>query len=1025
MVDIKINNQLVDMFSDTKVSGNYTPIDITGGENGFSVPFTNKFSIPMTERNIEILGYDKKTMSFTKDVLEGEVIVDGVSLFYGVVEINGITYENLEEVAEISIVDIVSHVLNKGKEKTLGEIFDYEPYKNHRYFMLGSTAFPNNQLYNLSYIDETGFGKLDETEEGSTYAYLRRNKEEFGLPISFSALEMMKACLGTYNVEFVPDNLPYDFVNNDVRVYFGMDYVSAKSKPTEGVDIKGMMCGTTVSTKYSSDQQEQVFKDYAWSNKLATYGTIINGLDYIFTSSESNTGFPSESFSSQGMSFQMPQKQYRVKSNLNTKIMLKPKYGRFTNRLADIGTGASNYIGFIGRRHALPAGQAWSKLYLRAKGVELWTYLVGADDSIKTRYKCADVELSTDINGDCYVESINVTDDYLYADMLNIETGENFKILNVLHFPQDSKLENGIDNTQTFDCLGSDIIGGEGENMFYIGILGWFDMYYEVMYDNADTKILQENCLDTFNKNDVNTYADGSYPTVWSGELSNYLSQLGRIVDLRESFVKYGLTVYDFLTDLLKRFNVKMSSNGKNIYLSPMTGGSLLGESDDSFTIDISTKVNSEITASKADSESKIRTFQIKNASRNLCQDRFFNGDTFGDSPIINSDKTKTDDKVVELKSSLSTEVVAGKRITNLSDDVLNLIHHVGSNKLIGSANYEAPKTSEVGIRYGYINGSKKVIPMLPVSLSMGDDGKEWTETLYQNCSKTASSTVNLVSYAKGKDNVNSGVLNIYAYYNGLKVCGSVRYLNYYGVVIYYDWQVWSHQNSYFFCVDPIFPDTGVQPFTDMDYITHRIWTFDRSKQCLVAPASNVAEFCLRDYYPNPSTYPMSSKQEISKASLFEMAGSNYALIQPYSTMNGYSKGYQAPVYDTNFLINGGFAKDGSVEIPSIKCYVEKEDRLDTLSFGVVGLKSAKPIVTAYERYFKQYEDSIITPKGVVLELEVYLNRDECQLLLRGADIKLYGEKFILVEATDLDFTNAHGGIVKLKIAKLKYDKKP
>lgn len=959
MIEIIIDNVSVDMFPDTKVSGNYQPIDFTSN-NTFKLPYTNTFTLPMTDKNAAAVGFDKVKNEFNKKDIVGKVFVDGELLFFGIVFIDNAEFETLRETIDISIVDYISFILNQSKDKKLGTIFDNPKYAKYRYFMLGATESLKNELYEMAYVDTCGYMEDEKAPFGADFSFLSRGGDAVTLPIVFKVKSVLEALLSPYNVTFDDLMLPYDLRQHTVGVSFPTIPISAKPKVSVCSinNTANTIKGVTQPKGAIPQERQDLYDKFEGMMRIGGYANRIEGIDWLFDSGKitiPNVGGILE--------------QKLVRSRIKGSIMLRPTNITISNS------------GTYGWKYSV-AGVDNVQYIDKYEGdsLELWSYLVDKSGFPFTRYKIAD--LSVDEKG--YLSLKSISDDYLYSKMLDFDVNEYYTVCNVIH--SNKKFVFGKQASlfgETLKCVEENV---DPRIIFFTGSI---NVEYSVEYDLKDRERLYEFAYSSLTSSELPNYVEGVHADL-SGQLAG--KDTGRIIDMKETLNYQDTTVYDFLMDFFMRFNNKITSDGSKVFISPLQGSDIYSIDT---TIDLSKYVDSQLQSKPSDTDSELKSFQISNQRLGLFQDRFFDGGTFGNSDLIILNKEKKNEKKVQLKSSIITYIAGGERVVSVSDSVADLLYKYNSTPMLGIGNYEKASWGDYGIRYGYFTSQAKTVPLMQCSLVSGNIGYPDLDVAYYPLHGVFLNTFT----DKFRDADIYGTLTMTEYRNGRTV-GDCEYKITGGVLFVH---------SFRFSTDP-------STITDIEMLIPQelrdAGVPVRPEGCLLFETrkQNTGVFWnIRCGHNNVDKFNIDNHTR--KLEYYNIVSIPLGI--------GAASGRVTPVavFDSNFLTR---KVELSVSLTKFDPHVDRDDTIvDTLSFSEKGIQSDKTISTAYDKYFKDYEDAILSPKGTTTEFEVYLSQEDVRKVIRGANFKLYDDTYSLVESSDLSF-NREGSISKIKIAKKK-----
>lgn len=613
-------------------------------------------------------------------------------------------------------------------------------------------------------------------------------------------------------------------------------------------------------------------------------------------------------------------------------------------------------------------------------GLELWCYMMDRSGSISTRYKVCD--LMNDSYGNLSVGTMS--DDYLYSDMFSIDVTDYFCITLAIHSNKTFAFGDKI--TMFGDQLKTTKDDDPFCSLVYNGAI---NVEFVLEYGKEDKERANELLFSSLTVSEKAVFVEGTYPDL-NGVLSSYPK--GRICDMKATLDNFEWYCYDFLLDFFQRFNYKMTSDGKSVFISPIQGQS---NSDIDYVIDVSKYIDSQLVSNPADTDSEIKSFQVKNASLGLFQDKFFDGDLFGDSGKIILNNEKKEEKTVTLKSSIIPFIAGGSRITSASSDVAEVLYKYNSTAMLGIGNYEKASYGDTGVRYGYITGERKVLPLLSCSIGNGSIGYPDIDIAYYPTVGVFLNTYTRELY----DADIYGRTNMYIHNNGTP-CGEVLYKITGGILFVHQF-MFSKDPSTISSIEIYTPaeikDRGVKP---RPIGQEKVYRYSGSGVVQLADCA-----C--------------GHNGIDKISInikYHDFNQNLMVCIPLGVGASSQRVSAVGVLNPNFPRS---KVDMSVTLSEFLPAVKTGDHTDTLSFGVRGIPNTGSITTAYDRYFKSYEDSILNPKGTNTEMELYLTQEDTRRIIRGAGFNLYGQLYSLVDASDLSF-NSEGDICKLKIAKRK-----
>jgi hypothetical protein len=89
-----------------------------------------------------------------------------------------------------------------------------------------------------------------------------------------------------------------------------------------------------------------------------------------------------------------------------------------------------------------------------------------------------------------------------------------------------------------------------------------------------------------------------------------------------------------------------------------------------------------------------------------------------------------------------------------------------------------------------------------------------------------------------------------------------------------------------------------------------------------------------------------------------------------------------------------------------------------SLSYRDTDTQDNENTVNALDYFFGDVLKNVYSSKTLYIEGSFYLKMSEIITLLSGNSFLLDNNKYLLVEANDIDYTNKNGCIVKLKLAK-------
>lgn len=997
MVEIKINGTLVDMFPDTKVSGNYTPVDFAGNE-GFEVPYTDTFSIPMTNRNAQIIGFDKNTSTFDNIERNGQVYADGELMFSGVVEIDEASYETLEEMITIRIIDVISYIFNDAKDKSISSIIDAQPFNDKSFIALKNLGLYGYSKYGnscgVAYIDETGF--TDGIKSGNSagipvYSYKGRDKGS--LPFCFTAKKVLSAIFSKYGLVLNEQKLPYDLINHDVVVSFPMKYMSAALRNTT-LNLKTSSgLAYSYTPKNASDAVKDKFNDYPYMSMFVPTSTTIK---------ENNT----ETFIERKFVRYDPNgvatNTTRKMSIIDAEYVLKPN-----SITISIENGETLFS--ISNSDNINSSNI-SNLSTR----EFYVYLYHVD-SIGNKlgsYKIGEVTFSKTFNS---VESVKISDDYLFSDKLKIEAGQRTTIYQAL-IPKEPcqifKLEADTKPCAVYevDTLTQSNDFSQSNATYFVKLNATITADYDVLYGDEHQKHSDyQTCASFFTPKQL---SDGTM--FCSSKPDGFKNSPITLLNLRESLESTDITISDFLTDFCNRFNCKISSDGVYVYITKIDG-------DTNDIIDISTRIDSNLAASISDKDSNIRSLQVNNTAYNCFMDKYFDGRAFGSSDPKILDPIKKDDKSITIKSAIMPNIMAGKRRKTQSAEVKELYKHFSDFAYLGYGDYEDFTNSESGIRYAYSKGVSQHFLSLYPTFTYEDNGNSFgsgiVDFIYQPSNSILGSTTMSIEEAQEVGR-GSGTINLYSDYGSYnkQLVGTMAWVLKNGALAF---NVKMNGN-----------------WSDSFYRTE-VYTDEFPTTVKAEPVRGASGVCFSYNSYNGISINENvvfTYSQYRKFSLRSISGGSYdgcsftILCKPYSYGGGI-KTIRARAVP--FVVGYEVLKDmGTSSVPSESLTLLsnsiKNDNgtLDTLSFNKLGIDKQDvvdaSISTAYDKYYKDYEASILSGKSTTIELDVYLDSLEAKRVLSGCRVKLYGQVYTVVSASEIDFSNSYGSIVKLKIAKLK-----
>lgn len=994
MVEIKINGKLVDMFPDTKVSGNYTPVDFSGNE-GFEVPYTDTFSLPMTERNASILGFNKNTSSFDNVERKGKVYADGELMFSGIVEIDEAVYETLEETITIRIIDIISYIFNDAKDKSISCIMDYKSFNGRSFIAvknLGLYPYSDNSPVGIAFVDQTGFAQgLTNGNLSGLPVYAYKGRDKGSLPFCFKADEVLSAIFEQYGLKVDKNKLPYDLINHNVAVSFPLTYMSNAKRNTTMTITNGVCVGYSYMPKSVDDSTKDRFTDYPYLSMLIpTSRNVVENNTPIFINRKFNAIRPS------GVSVETN----RSVSIVDTEFMLKPTSVRLT-----VGTGKTLFS--VGDGDNI---NSYNVERISCRDFFIYAYQIDEIGNRIAAYRIGEVKIAEDLRT---VESISVSDDYLFSEKLNIEAGQKIILYQALipKQPCDIFRVSTDDNPSAryeVDSLIPNNTFNQTSATYSVRLNATITANYEVLYGDEHVKHSDYQICSSFLT--PNQLTDG---TTYCGSTPNSFNNSPiSLMNVRESLEATDITISEFLSDFCNRFNCKITSDGVYVYITQIDG-----DSED--IIDISTRVDSSLIASISDKDANVRSMQVVNTAYNCFMDKYFDGRAFGSSEPRILDKTKSDEKTVTIKSAIIPNVMSGKKRKSQSENVTELYEYFRDFSYLGYTEYEDFTNSESGIRYCYVDTSKKkkIRPLYPTLTYDGNGnsfGSGVVDFIYQPSNAVVAET-SVPQEVADSVGIRKGSFTLYKYTTGVpsEVVGTLSYIIKDGAMaftaningnysdVFYRNGVTTLDYSYIDGIGAAM-DTGVafsyssnSGFSINDNIEFNIINGQFRITSKTGVSFNGFSFVIKTFYNGQSN-----------------ADANKVRAVPFAT------GYDV-------LTNMGTAVPPIEYASEISNTAKNSDgTLDTLSYNKLGINkqgvSDDNIKTAYDRYYSDYETSILSGKSTTIELDVYLTSNESKRVMSGCRMKLYGQIYTVMSVSEMDFSNSYGGVVKIKLAKLK-----
>lgn len=989
MVEIKINDKLVDLFPDTKVSGNYEPIDFSGND-GFEVPYTDSFTIPMTNRNASILGFDKNKSSFSKKQMIGKVYANGEMMFAGVVEIDTVSYEILREEVSIRIIDFCAYIFNNTKDEKLGSIMDVAPFSNSKFVSINHLEqfqYKKSEPIGVCFINQTGITDRYGTGNlGGVPSYIYKGRDKGNLPIMLRVKDIISAIFHRFNLTVNENRLPKDFSKHDIAVTFPITYYS-NAERSDSVTI------TTRGSKgygyFEGADEEAItrFSEHEYMGRLIpSQNSITENKSAIFTYRDFKRVQPNGT-------------EYTVKNNVSivdTSFILAPKSFSITTNgypMFYFGKGDNSVQEYAEK--------------ISCRDFYLFVFQVDAEGNRIGQYKVGEFRVSEDTRT---VENITLTEDYLYSEMLKIEAGQKIMLYTAILPKETCYIYRKSSDKSPVAKIDTDGIAVDDSiekvyDLFTVGMSCGVTAQYNVLYgdEQVEHSTLQK-CPSIFTNKQI---LNGCYYR--SDNPDGYKGDALMLMNMKQSLDSTDITIADFLSDFCSRFNCKISSDDKNVFITKIDG-----VTDD--IIDISTRIDSQLTASISDKDSDIRSISVENNGGNLFMDKYYDGRTYGSSRLVILSENKKTDKSIKLKSSIIPNMMCGKRKTGQTPDVTELYKKYQSLTSFGYNDYDDFKISGLGIRYAYVDFNRMVdIQPLYPTFTIDKDvlyfGVGDSEIIYQPSAALIGMTCTNSDFRYS----NTSGKNLYD--SSGVVRGSITYRIIDGAIAI-----------------TVKTNTNGNSIFNVGLTSDKVEDFGNG----IKVQNNK---CVGFRY-NGIEISIDEHMTIE----YNRTGSDYKFFVKTNGTNPDGACFTMPTTDDYYDVKkqyrpiffniGGDAfigvKDGICAnqnqipaMPSITNSIKNTDgTLDTLSFNKIGIDyqgvSDDKIVTAYDKYFKDYEESVLSEEATTVELSVYLDTEEQKRIMQGCRVRLYGQIYTVASVSDMDFTDSFGSVVKLKISKLR-----
>ena len=957
------NDKRVDMFRDTEIKGGYKPISVDS-DNITANPHSYEFQIPLTDNNSSILSFNRSTFQFESEDIETKLYNDnGELILSGYAYINDIVIEKNGEAVSVMIVDFFTYILKKLKESYLGEIYNYdeELKNNYLYGYVNDMTVEIPDFMKYMFFDSTGYEGNKDLYGGNVFIFNGGIDAKGQVPLCINPIGYIKRLANCFGKNI-------SVFNND------------------GI-LENIWCTIPIdSLRSSKEKKDEVVLEY--KNNFATKEAIFYGVaeSNLKTSHTVNAG----ALNSTG-----EDNEFRLYLDLSTEKNRKP----YTQNIIPTYVEHQSINFSVGIKEDFDdyltsycnGGSITAAIYINGEKYIIGNGAIGVDCS-----GYLNIKLNEDRDGQ----------DIQYLQPFELTAGEDLdgKIILIAENPIYFKTKNSKGSDYREILFVGDKISETGTTEYTKALsVSVIDPLWsnDIVVEFSDIKLKDEESVKLCGSlitdgnefwNEDYYYPRGFLNTKESVDLWGE-SFDPNVVDYQNTLDGSKITIENFVKDFFNRFNIKVITVDENEIMITC------GSNEDIDYIDLSkNRLCSDVNITKNGSDNSVGYFQITNSGGSLANDKYSDGDTTGSSEKIYIDVFSKENKTTSLQSS----IVAGKMykkyasISENESDVLTEIANIPP--LFNMTPCDAADRKDYGIRYGFEQHIKNEYLPLVQEISNTFDtfyysapGYIFAETSYKSKSPLP---CQVIIFKPSSTSTSLKSINTYADGGGVLIDFSGIEEDYY---INYTTSI----------------KIRIQALVGVVAAT-----FDDSKKATIRNNIIIGNAS--------SGYSMSKGVEYVDFSYSKVSNYIYDITLKYNTALGTKKIDSvfipldiSPVSECtpSFLnlcpVDSGYRK----AIVNLNKLVMDNGAV-SLSFRNIDTASNENTVNALGYFFGDIVRSIYSKDAVFLEGNFYLNNSEIKALLQGRMFKYKDNEWMLVEASDIDYTSTNGCIVKLKLAK-------